>query len=310
MTPRHELAADVAALLATLPQRTGPRPTPAEQRADFRHFVEMVQGPQPDFPGTIVDETVNSVAGEVRIRRYSPMIPTREGVFVYLHGGGWVLGDLDTHDRFPRATAGRLGVEVVSVDYRLAPEHPYPAALQDCLAVVDHLAPHSAWIGLCGDSAGANLAAAVAARRATTAPVDATVLIYPGLDVPAADPDPSLDGYGLDTADINYFWNAYRADNELTPDLAPLLAPEPLVAPPTLVSTAGFDPLRRDGATYVSRLAGADVAVTYLPLPHLVHGWLELADAVDSAARARDRLIDAMGTLHDATATARPSARP
>ncbi|MBY6361630.1 alpha/beta hydrolase [Rhodococcoides corynebacterioides] len=295
--PRVPIAPDVAELLPQLEPARRSSTEPDRQRADYRDYVTMFRQEPGDFTGTVVDEVVPSPEHDVPVRRYTPSDPRHRGhVLVYLHGGGWVLGDLDTHDAFPRLVAERTGLEVVSVGYRLAPEHPYPAPWNDCAAVVSHVGATAEWIALCGDSAGGNLAASIAA----TTSVDAQVLIYPGLAVPNSD-DRSLDGRGLDRDDIDYFWAVYRGDR--TPDarLAPLLNPHPLSAPPTLLTTAGHDPLRPDGLEYVRRLAESDVAVTYLPHPNLVHGWLELADGVPSARAARDEVIDAIAELHRRT---------
>lgn len=307
------LAPDLAALLEELSPADRSGTSPQQQRAEYGEFVEMLRGPESTFTGDITEHTVtNTASGQVvPIRRYSPDKPTDpDHVLLYFHGGGWVLGNLHTHDRFPRAIAQQLGLEVVAVDYRLAPEHPFPAAFDDCVTVVDHIAQTAKWIGLCGDSAGGNLAAAVSADRAAVAPVDAQILIYPGLSVPSEVPDRTLDGLGLDRDDIDYFWSSYRSDNHLDARLAPLLHPDPIPAPPTLVTTAGFDPLRRDGVNYATRLADADVAVTYLPFPQLVHGWLELAEAVGSAHDARQQLIDAIGVLHHSSAPRGVQRRP
>lgn len=301
---RPEPAIDLQALLAELGPSNRTEMSPEQQRAEYNGFVDMLRGPEPYFAGTIIDDEILDARDDanIRIRRYLPAEPSSEGdVLVYFHGGGWVLGNLDTHDRFTRAIAQRLRLEVVSVDYRLAPESPFPAAFEDCSAVVDRLASTAGWIGLCGDSAGANLAAAISAERASSLPVDAQVLIYPGLGVPSDIPDRSLDGLGLDRADIDYFWSSYLGDNEPDARLAPLLHADPIPAPPTLVTTAGCDPLRTDGTHYVARLVDADIKVTYLPFPHLVHGWLELAEASASAGEAQRLLIEAIGTLRHST---------
>ncbi|OLT31969.1 hypothetical protein BJF84_15635 [Rhodococcus sp. CUA-806] len=296
-----EPAPDLAALAGQM-EPAHRAVTPVErQRDEYRSFVALFRADS-RFTGTVSDELVASPDGPVPVRRYLPRGHTHPGhVLVYIHGGGWVLGDLDTHDAFPREVAERTGIEVVSVDYRLAPEHPFPAAFDDCVAVVDHVAGTARWIAVCGDSAGGNLAAAISASRADRAPVDAQVLIYPGLDVPTSS-DRNLDGLGLDRDDIDYFWASYRGDAALSARLVPLLHPDPIPAPPTLLTTAGSDPLRPDGIAYLRRLLDADVPATYLPFPHLIHGWLELADGVGSAGAARAVLIDAIGSLHQATA--------
>lgn len=301
-------AADLALLLAELDPTDRTAISPGQQRAEYAGFVEMFRGEEPAFPGRVTDEVIETGPDKhsVPVRRYRPDHEAHPGhVLVYFHGGGWVLGSADTHDRLTRAIADRLRLHVISVNYRLAPEHPFPAAFDDCERVVAHAAQDATWLAVGGDSAGGNLAAAISAHRAAGGnPVDAQVLIYPGLKVPNG--DTSLDGLGLDRSDIDYFWSAYRGDH--TPDalLAPLLAPDPIDAPPTLVTTAGCDPLRPDGVEYAQRLIAAGISTVYLPFPGLIHGWLELAEQVPSAARARETLLDAIGELHRSTSAAQP----
>ncbi|WP_433620860.1 alpha/beta hydrolase [Nocardia sp. CA-120079] len=305
-TDRPVPAADLKPLLSQLVPTDRTSMSPEDQRAEYVEFVEMFRGEEPAFAGTVTDELIQTGrhSHTVPVRRYRPDSAADAGhVLVYFHGGGWVLGNPVTHDRFTRAIADRLSLHVISVDYRLAPERPFPAAFDDCELVVAHAAEDATWLAVGGDSAGGNLAAAVAAHRATKGnPVDAQILIYPGLDVPIEGGDTSLDGMGLDRSDIDYFWASYRGDREPDPRLAPLLAPDPIPAPPTLVTTAGCDPLRPDGMQYAQRLIAADVPTMYVPFPHLIHGWLDLADAVASAGHAREILIDAIRVLRDSTA--------
>ncbi|MFI6365235.1 alpha/beta hydrolase [Nocardia sp. NPDC050630] len=299
-------AADLNPLLSQLAPTDRTAMDPEDQRTEYIEFVEMFRRDEPAFAGTVTDELIQTGRHDhaVPIRRYRPDSAADSGhVLVYFHGGGWVLGNPATHDRFTRAIADRLRLHVISVDYRLAPEHPFPAAFNDCELVVAHAAEDATWLAVGGDSAGGNLAASVSAQRATNGnPVDAQILIYPGLNVPTEGGDTSLDGMGLDRSDIDYFWASYRGDREPDARLAPLLASDPIPAPPTLVTTAGCDPLRTDGIQYAQRLIAADVPTTYLPFPHLIHGWLDLADTVASAGHAREILIDAIGILRDSTA--------
>ncbi|TPN81096.1 alpha/beta hydrolase [Mesorhizobium sp. CU2] len=292
-------ADDLAPLLAEMVATDRFTISPDQQRAEYAEFVSMFRGPEPPFAGTITDEVIETV----KVRRYRPDNERDRGhVLIYFHGGGWVLGSADTHDRLTRAIASELGLHVISVDYRLAPEHPFPAAFEDCKRVVAYAARGATWVGVGGDSAGGNLAAAVSAERAANGePVNAQVLIYPGLDVPAAVADKSLDGLGLDRGDIDYFWSSYRGNHQPDARLAPLLAPDPIAAPATLVTTAGCDQLLPDGVRYAQRLIAAGVSTVYLPFPGLIHGWLELAEGVPSAGQARALLIEAIGQLHRST---------
>ncbi len=300
-------AADLIPLLAALAPSDRSALDPQQQRAEYLEFVKMFREETPTFAGTVVDEslTLDSDGHSVGIRRYLPTDEDAAGhVLVYLHGGGWVMGNLETHDHFTRSLSEALRVEVVAVDYRLAPEHPFPAAFDDCLGVLAKLVQTSTWVGVGGDSAGGNLAAAVTAELTRLgSPVDAQFLIYPGLSAPKTPLDTTLDGFGLDASDITYFWNAYRGSTEPDARLAPLLAADPIDAPPTLVVTAGLDPLAPDGIQYAQRLIESGVATTYLPFPNLIHGWLELAGSVPSAGLARAVLIEAIRSLRDRTIT-------
>lgn len=300
--------ADLAPILDQL--RTVDRSAidPTVQRSEYAAYVAEVCGPEPAFPGLVIEETLQIGSGVgVPVRRYQPDRECHPGsVLVYLHGGGWVFGSPATHDRFTRAISTRLGLVVVSVDYRLAPEHPFPAAFEDCLGVVTRIQEDASWIAVAGDSAGGNLTAAVSmARAATGHPIDAQLLIYPGLDAP--DPEPASrstgyeQGYALGEDDIRYFWDAYRQGHMVDERLAPLWSTNLRLAPPTVVSTAGLDPLLDHGVRYCQRLIDADVPTVYLPFQGLVHGWLDLADCIPSAGAARDALIASLDALHKST---------
>jgi acetyl esterase len=213
---------------------------------------------------------------------------------VFFHGGGWVTGDLDTHDPLCRRLAllGRL--RVVAIDYRLAPEHPFPAAPDDCEAAARWVAGVPPELGLsptglvlAGDSAGGNLAivTALALRDAPAAvPVIAHWAIYPATDL--ATPYPSFaqfgEGHFLTTAMMRWFDEAYRPDpahpraSPLTADLAGL--------PPALVTTAGLDPIRDQGRAYAAKLAQAGVSVAFREAAGMIHGSLNLRRAIPSAA--------------------------
>jgi acetyl esterase len=246
--------------------------------------------------------------GAIPVRLYRPPgLDEPAPALVFAHGGGFVLGTLDSADDLARRLAATTGSVVVSVDYRLAPEHPCPAGLADVTTVVEWTAESAAdcgadpaRVGVAGSSAGANLAA-MAARRAD-ATVDVAVLCYPMLD-------PTLGGDShaehadaplLTRADLDWFWRLYRDDGAIPvddPRLSPLpgVEPSPLGdSPPTVVVTAGCDPLRDDGARYAAALADVGVAVERLHYPGAPHGFLSLADAVPAAADAWDDLAAAV----------------
>ncbi|WP_338889281.1 alpha/beta hydrolase [Rhodococcus sovatensis] len=291
---------DLAAVFEVIRGSDGGSRDLSAMRADYADYIDYFRDPAPDFDGVITDEVLPATC-EVAVRQYLPSVESDPGlVLVYFHGGGWVTGSPEGTDRFTRAVASQLRLHVVSVDYRLAPEHPFPAALDDCLSVVEYLQNLSHRIVVAGDSAGGNLAAAVSQVRVDAGcPVDAQALIYPALAAPDQDrPGPGpLDGYGLDLSEMHYFWNSYAGTHSVDRRLAPLLSEDLRSAPPTLVTTAGFDPLCSEGEKYAQRLIESGVRTHYLPFPRLTHGWIDFADRIPSAYEARDAVIAEIGTL-------------
>ena len=231
-------------------------------------------------------------------RLYRPK-ETTPGVMVYFHGGGWVLGSLETHDLPLRALANRTGATVLSVAYRLAPEHPFPAGLEDCYSAVcwasEHLtaltgAGGALMVG--GDSAGGNLAAAVAlaARDRGGPAIDGQLLLYPVIDGRCSTPSFTEQGdMGLLTArDMRWFWQQYVGDRglELSPLASPGLADSHRDLPPTILAVAEFDPLRDEGLAYAEQLAatGGHVALLrYDSLPHSFFNYVGLVEGAKSA---------------------------
>ena len=225
-------------------------------------------------------------AGGARARLYDPGGEAERPVIVHLHGGAWVFGDLDTHDGICRIVADRTGAAVLAVDYRLAPEHPHPAAIEDVEAATAWLRAGGAGAGLdrtrlalLGDSAGGNLAA-VAARRARDAghpPYRCQVLVYP-VTGPETD-GPTWDAYGLghalDREEMRFAWGAYVPDAALRthPDVAPDRAESLAGLPPALVVTAECDPLRDAGERYAAALADAGVNVVATRYAGTIHGF-------------------------------------
>ncbi|MCU0259862.1 MAG: alpha/beta hydrolase [Ilumatobacteraceae bacterium] len=259
-------------------------------------------------PSTIeVGEARDLDAGGVPARLYRPSTvagPELTGVLVWLHGGGWALGTLDESDDTARALCEASGHRVLSVDYRLAPEHPYPAGLTDCLTAVRWVAHHAAELGVDparvavgGDSAGANLAAVVANLQ--PAGLRFQVLVYPVTD--ARCEGESYDRYGtghlLTTESMRWFVQAYLGDGPGTPvdpRVSPLLAAEHVLAgaPPALVITADHDPLHDEGRAYAERLLAAGVAASHVCFHGQVHGFFGLPSIVGDAGPAR-RLVGA-----------------
>ncbi|WP_440990765.1 alpha/beta hydrolase [Haloarchaeobius baliensis] len=248
--------------------------------------------------------------GSIPIRVYRPSgLEEPAPALVFAHGGGFVLGTLDSADDLARRLAANTGSVVVSVDYRLAPEHPCPAGLDDVTVVVewtvgsaDELGVDPGRVGVAGSSAGANLAA-LAARRAEVS-VSLAVLFYPMVDptLGSASHEEHADAPLLTRADLDWFWRLYRDDGAIPVD-DPRLSPLSTVggearpfadSPPTVVVTAGVDPLRDDGARYADALDDAGVSVEHLHYPDAPHGFLSLADTVPGAADAWDDLATAV----------------
>jgi len=251
------------------------------------------------------DLTFEGPACEVPVRVYRPETEDdrRLPVLVYYHGGGWVLGTLDSIDSACRELADRVGCVVVSVDYRLAPEHPFPAAVDDAYAALRWAAATAeafgadpSRLGVAGTSAGATLAA-VTARRLREEPlgdVDLAVqlLLYPVTDH-AFDTDSyeeNAEGYLLTRADMRWFWEQYLRSpvDGANPYVSPLRAPDLSGLPPACVVTAGYDPLRDEGRAYADRLAEAGVDVAHEHYPSMCHGFLSLTDEVGGADEAMD----------------------
>lgn len=233
--------------------------------------------------------------GSIPVRVYRPL-PAADGpagVIVYTHGGGWRLGDLNGFDRIARALCAAAGHHVVSIEYRLAPEHPFPAARDDVLSVIDWAmhdttAARYGWDGarvvLAGDSAGAQLTA-VATRHRPGA-VLAQVLAYPALDATMS--GASYDAFGPETMltreDMELCWSDYAAGHDpRDPDLSPGLADDLDGMPPALIVIATHDVLRDDGRSYAERLRTAGIEVVVREVPGHVHGFLRWAGAVDAA---------------------------
>jgi acetyl esterase len=217
-------------------------------------------------------------------------------VLLFFHGGGWVIGDLDTHDTLCRQLANGAGCAVVAVDYRLGPEHRFPAAVDDCIAALNWLHAHAGELGLDasliavgGDSAGGNLAAvtALAARDAGGPAIVHQLLIYPATDMRGTTPSHASNGQGyLLTADtIAYFHDHYIEDarHDLDWRASPLLREDLRGLPSALVLTAGYDPLRDEGLMYAQRLTQAGNRATCICFERQIHGFILMGKVIDEA---------------------------
>ncbi len=250
----------------------------------------------------VEDRTAGSPGPRVRI--YSPGGDGRGDtpLLVYLHGGGWVSGDLDMYDGTCRQLCRATNAVIVSVDYRLAPAHPFPAGLDDCVSAVEWAVSQAEVLGaergrlvLAGSSAGGNLAAATALRlRDSGGPVIALqVLLYPPLDPAMSTESYRLNGHGflLETSSMASYWDQYLTDPALRSDpyASPSVAPDLAGLPPALVVTAEYDPLRDEGEDYARRLRQSAVPVWCIRYQGQIHGFLavgpQLADTLDVLAR-------------------------
>lgn len=283
--------------LSGVPPLTGP--SVEVSRANFERS-SLLLGPRDACPSR--DLSIEGAAGPLGARLYEPPAPG-SGLLVFFHGGGWVIGSLETHDSVCRALAKRSGQRVLAVDYRLAPEHPFPAPAEDAIAAYRWARANAAELGVDperiavgGDSAGGNLAAVVAQAPAPKPCLQ--LLIYPGLDLLDASPSKDLfrEGFLLRTADIGWFQDHHVPDPSLRSDLraSPGRATELEGLPPACVLTAGFDPLRDEGRDFAQRLQAAGVSAADLCYEGLVHGFLHIASAVPAADAALDDAAHAL----------------
>jgi acetyl esterase len=275
--------------------------TPVQARQAFESMRLPVPG---ESVASIQDLRVPGPGGEIPVRLYAPAnAAAPSGALVYFHGGGWVIGSIETHENLCKALANRSGARVVSVDYRLAPEHRWPAAAEDCYAVTCHLAEHGAELGIdgarlavAGDSAGGNLAAVVAllARERGGPRLRHQVLIYPVTDhdFERTSYRENGEGYFLTTDAMAWFWDHYVPDrarrNEAS--AAPLRAEKLAGLPPATVITAEYDPLRDEGEAYAARLREAGVATTLSRYDGQIHGFVSMLDLLDAGRRAADEI--------------------
>jgi acetyl esterase len=260
------------------------RMPPFEARAAFESLAAAM--PKLDEPiGAVEDRTIRGPGGNIGLRIYTPLGQEARASVLFIHGGGWVIGSPRSHDDLCRSLCHRAGVKVASVDYRLAPEHKFPAALHDCYAALTWLAQESGGgrLAVAGDSAGGNLSAALAlyARDQGGPPLHLQVLIYPVTNhsLDTASYHQCAEGFGLMRDAMRYFWDCYLAQpsDGTQPYAAPLLAPDLRGLPPALIQTAQYDVLRDDGEAYAARLRRAGVPVECTRYLAMHHGFVQFA---------------------------------
>ena len=259
---------------------------------------------------TLEDLSIDAPVGGIPVRIYRPS-EAPAPVHVHFHGGGWVIGDLQTHDADCREICVTAGCIVISVDYRLAPEHPFPAGLNDCYAAICWASANTADLGarpgpvsIGGDSAGGNLAAAAAlmARDHNGPEIALQLLLYPVTEpsMSSASFNDNAEGYLLSKTMMAWFWDHYCPDIEQrnNPLASPLLAPDLSGLPPALVLTAEYDPLRDEGEAYANRMAEAGVAVEMRRYDGFIHGFFSLAAVIEAVRESVDLVGAALRKAH------------
>lgn len=280
--------------------------SPADARRQYRDARAPLRPPAPDLP-EVRDLNADGKAVPIALRLYRPTVGVLPA-FVFFHGGGWVVGDLDTHDVVCRQIARDAGAVVIAVDYRLAPEHPFPAAADDAWSATTWIAAHAdnlgidaARIAVGGDSAGGGLAATVGlmARDSRNLRLALQVLVYPVVDLRAGSVSYSkyAEGYLLTRAAMTWYIAQYAPTPQAVNDwrASPLLAPWVHSVAPALIITAEMDPLVDEGEAYARRLRGARVPVDYQVVPGMIHGFLTMGGKVDAANRAIATIASALG---------------
>ena len=273
---------------------------PAAAREMYRTMTTMVPGEE---VAAVEDVKLAGPDGPIPARVYRPADAAEPApCLLWLHGGGWVIGDLDTADATARGLANRAAAVVVSVDYRLAPEHPFPAAGDDAYAALRWVHDNAAElridperIAVGGDSAGGNLAALLAirwAREGSSPPLRHQVLVYPVTDLTRSHGsyEENAEGYFLTRDTMIWFIHSYGPPDPASGDCSPLFADDVTGVAPAVVLTAEYDPLRDEGDAYAAKLQAAGVAVEHHRYPGQVHGFAGMHGVADDAADALDRI--------------------
>jgi acetyl esterase len=290
--------------LAVLQQLDALNPPPLETQngpaiRDARNHASILRTGAPTPLPRVEDLTLPGPHGEIPARLYAASTAPNQPAILYFHGGGFVFGNLDTHDTLCRFLAHAAASTVISIDYRLSPESRFPVALGESLAATRWVAENASTLGLdptrlavAGDSAGANLAAVVALHARTQGPrLAAQILFYPVADLSSLSTESYVtcaEGYGLTRAAMQWFRDQYLKSPEQSrhADVSPLLAPDLAHLPPAFILTAEFDPLRDEGEAYAHRLQPAGVPVTLTRYPGQIHGFITMRGLIDDGDRA------------------------
>lgn len=278
--------------------------TPAEARESVRQRSAAL--PREDV-ASVRDHRVTVKDGSITVRVFTPRASGPLPALVYFHGGGWVTGDLETHEGICRTLANAAGCVVASVDYRCAPEFTYPTGAEDCYTATRWVAERAGELGVdaqrlavCGDSAGGNLAAAVAlmARDRGGPRFALQVLVYPITDYDFTRPSytENAEGYLLTSASMRFYWDAYVPNeaDRTQPYVSPMRAASLAGLPAALVITAEYDPLRDEGEAYAKKLAQAGVPVTQSRYPGMIHAFFRFTSVMDSARAAVAEVVAAL----------------
>ncbi len=303
--PLHPQVQDLLARSAVAREPALTAQSPAEARETMRRGAEALQKPE-----NLADVRATAAIGpegSIPTRVYTPQGAAPWPGLVWFHGGGWVMGDLDTHDALCRHLAIACEAVIVSVDYRLAPEHPFPAAVEDADAATRWVSENAAALGIDpgrlavgGDSAGGNLATVVCLRaRDRGGPaIRWQLLVYPitDCDLDTQSYRENGEGYALTRASMAWFWDHYVPDPaaRMHPDASPLRAGDLAGLPPAHVLTAEYDPLRDEGEAYGRRLTEAGVRTRLERSPGMIHGFLRRTDELDASTVAIARIAQEM----------------
>ena len=302
---------DVQMILTMMAQSDQPLMSevePAMAREMYNVMAAMLEADAVEIP-RIEDISCPGPAGDIALRLYDSQVErnTETPVIIFYHGGGFVIGDLESHHSFCTYIAREMNIPVIAVDYRLAPEAPFPAAPEDSLAATRWVADNQVQLKLkisgmipCGDSAGGNLALVVGQVLATepaSVPIVAQFPIYPAtrMDAEGGSMDEFAEGFLLTKESMEYFDQQYAPkddDIHVSPYLGDLAA-----SPPTVLVTAGLDPLRDQGRDYAADLIRHGVNTTFMEMPGNVHGFINIRKAVPSAQQDVDKMIAAWKTL-------------